>query len=86
MSASAKGRKPATFTLQDPDVRLENPAPDDLAVRDIARSADQFGVPAVIAARARTAAPMVDALGHAVLVGGERPCCAGLGPCRHAAH
>ena len=28
---------------------------------------------------------MVDALGHAVLVGRERPCCAGLGPCGDAA-
>jgi putative membrane protein len=48
MSASAKGRKPATFTLQDPDVRLENPPPDDLLSATLRDSSDQFGVPAVI--------------------------------------
>lgn len=54
MSASAKestkGRKPATFTLQDPDVKLETAtAADDLPpmLRD---PNDQFGVPAVIPA------------------------------------
>jgi len=51
MSASAKGRRPATFTLQDPDVRLENAtAADDLLSANTLRdSNDQFGVPAVIA-------------------------------------
>lgn len=48
MNASAKGRKPATFTLQDPDVRLENPLPDDLLSATLRDSGDQFGVPAVI--------------------------------------
>ncbi len=49
MSASAKGRKPATFTLQDPDVTLEAAtAPDDLSV--LRSLDDQFGVPAVIPA------------------------------------
>ena len=49
MSASAKGRKPATFTLQDPDVRLENPASTDEHLSAILRDPqDQFGVPAVI--------------------------------------
>ena len=48
MNASAKGRKPATFTLQDPDVRLENPPPDDLLSATLRDSSDQFGVPAVI--------------------------------------
>lgn len=49
MSASAKGRKPATFTLQDPDVTLESPAAaEDLSMlRDLD---DQFGIPAVIPA------------------------------------
>ncbi|MBZ0148731.1 MAG: TIGR01620 family protein, partial [Pseudorhodoplanes sp.] len=49
MSASVKGRKPATFTLQDPDVTLESPAAaEDLSMlRDLD---DQFGVPAVIPA------------------------------------
>ena len=51
MNASAKGRKPATFTLQDPDVRLENaPAADDLLSATLRDSEDQFGVPAVIPA------------------------------------
>ena len=48
MNASAKGRKPATFTLQDPDVRLENPASDDLLSATLRDPQDQFGVPAVI--------------------------------------
>ena len=51
MSASAKGpnlgRKPATFTLQDPDVRLDNP-PDESLSATLRDAGDQFGVPAVI--------------------------------------
>jgi putative membrane protein len=49
MSAWAKGRKPATFTLQDPDVRLDDPAGfDDLLSTTLRDPQDQFGVPAVI--------------------------------------
>jgi putative membrane protein len=49
MSASAKGRKPATFTLQDPDVRLDDPAgADDLLSTTLRDPQDQFGVSAVI--------------------------------------
>ena len=47
MSPSAKGRKPATFTLQDPDVRLDNP-PDESLSATLRDAGDQFGVPAVI--------------------------------------
>jgi putative membrane protein len=48
MSVSPKGRKPATFTLQDPDVRLESPPPDDSLSATLRDAGDQFGVPAVI--------------------------------------
>lgn len=49
MSVSAKGRKPGTFTLQDPDVRLEPiTAADDRLSPSWRNPADQFGVPAVI--------------------------------------
>jgi putative membrane protein len=49
MTTSAKRRKPATFTLQDPDVRLEDVTAEDLSAtfRD---PQDQFDVPAVIRA------------------------------------
>lgn len=52
MSASPKGRRPATFTLQDPDVTLEagTSADDILSTAKLRDPENQFGVPAVIPA------------------------------------
>jgi putative membrane protein len=51
MSASAKGRKPETFTLQDPDVTLETAtSAEDIPPATTLRDPDGFGVPAVIPA------------------------------------
>jgi putative membrane protein len=46
--SAAKGRRPETFTLQDPDVRLDTAPPDDLATADLRDPNDPSALPAVI--------------------------------------